>query len=84
MAKSSKNIWGKSVATVSISAVVAAYINSGAVEVESAIDAIIEPAVSGEAFSADEVLGANQAAVVEYTEKHFEGPAMSDDEWASL
>lgn len=38
----------------------------------------------GEAFSAAEVIGAAGVAVVEYEEKHFQGPSMSDDEWSTL
>lgn len=83
---STTNIWGTT-AAVSITAVLAAYVDASAVEtsdVEAAIDSIMVPAVSGETFSAAEVLALGQAAAVEYTEKHFAGPEMSDDEWASL
>ena len=86
MGSKKSSVWGTT-ATVSIGAVLAAYVDAAAVEshdVDAAFDAITVPAVSGEEFSAAEVLALGQAAAVAYDEKHFSGPAMSDDEWAIL
>ena len=41
-------------------------------------------AEAGDVFSADDLLALGEAAAEEYTEKHFDGPAMGDAEWASL
>ena len=41
-------------------------------------------AIDGDEFSGQELLALGQAGAVEYVEKQFAGPAMSDDEWASL
>lgn len=71
------NIWGTRV--VSIEAAVLA-----ACDVFSASHGEIARAVDGDEFSGTELLALGQAAAVEYVEKHFAGPAMSDDEWANL
>lgn len=52
------------------------------VSIESAIQGYLNN--EGDVFSGTELLALGQADAVEYVEKQFQGPAMSDDEWASL
>lgn len=71
------NIWGTKVVSIE-SAVLAAC------ELLSASHGEINRAVDGDEFCGQELLALGQADSVEYVEKHFNGPAMSDDEWATL
>ena len=54
------------------------------VSIESVLMSYLSAESSGDVFSSDELLTLGEAAAEEYTEKHFDGPAMDDSEWASL
>lgn len=54
------------------------------VSIESVVQAYLETQAQADVFTGEELLALGEAAAVEYVEKQFEGPAMSDDEWASL
>ena len=71
------NIWGTKIVSIE-SAVLAAC------ELFAASAGEIVRAVDGDEFSGQELLALGQAEAVEYDEKHFAGPAMADDEWATL
>lgn len=71
------NIWGTTVKSSSLETAILEQI-----EIESALAELA--ASRANKFDGRAVVKAAGVEVVEYSEKQFTGPAMSDDEWASL